>query len=573
MEGPIRIKKQLHSLNGKDYSAYQSLKGRHDYSNFSLFINQIPKDPYAPAHTGIYRVRVKTSDTGFHDTMTNSPIRRIAFRDFIARVFFNNCSRLSKGRRGTGNSGIITIAEPGQCILERSSVVLNDEYLEVRFFIGLPANGREIDSQLADKMLFEELPSIVLASLFLDSLDPEQIYNHVKTAEDSESLRNALTEKGLIAFVAEGSILPRRSGVDERPLESDNAMRFRSPDSMRFEMDLPNRGKITGMGIERGITLIVGGGYHGKSTLLQALEQGVYNHIPDDGREFVVSLPDSVKIRASSGRYVSNVDISFFLQNIPSQRDTISFATENASGSTSQASSIMEAIEASASVFYMDEDTCAANFMVRDKRIQELVSKEEEPITSFVDCVRPLYDQMKISTVLVMGGSGDYLDAADRVIQLKEFLPYDITGRAREVARMYPTGRSDELLRSLSISIERCPIGSNVNPCNEYGHIRIAAPNIDELIFGTNAVDLSDVEQLVEKAQTKAIGLAIHAFLDRMDGNTSVKEMIDIVIGLVREKGLDYLDSNLTGDIAIFRAIEFAAALNRLRGLEFRNRQ
>lgn len=244
------------------------------------------------------------------------------------------------------------------------------------FFVGLPSSGRNITSSVAKEMLFEELPAIVSASLFLENLDSERIYRHVKTTEDAEYLRNSLSSKNLVAFIADGSILPRRSGVDERPLEPNNAIPFRSPDTMRFEFQLPNRGKITGMGIEKGITLIVGGGYHGKSTLLHALELGIYNHIPEDGREFCVSLPDSVKVRASNGRYVANVDISPFLQNMPFQMDTSCFSTENASGSTSQASSISESIEAGASAFYMDEDTCAANFMIRDRRMQELVSKQ-----------------------------------------------------------------------------------------------------------------------------------------------------------------------------------------------------
>lgn len=570
MEESNRLKHQLHGIDGKDYAAYQSLIGKHDYSRFSLFVDQIPKDPYAPAYTGIYRARIKKSDAGFLDDMAHPLVRKTALRDFLARTFFDNCSKLSKGRRGTGNSGVITIAEPSQCVLDRSSVVISDEYVEARFFIGLPSSGRNIASSVAKEMLFEELPAIVSASLFLENLDSERIYRHVKTTEDAEYLRNSLSSKNLVAFVADGSILPRRSGVDERPLESNDAIPFRSPDTMRFEFQLPNRGKITGMGIEKGITLIVGGGYHGKSTLLHALELGIYNHIPEDGREFCVSLPDSVKVRASNGRYVANVDISPFLQNMPFQMDTSCFSTENASGSTSQASSISESIEAGASTFYMDEDTCAANFMIRDRRMQELVSKQDEPITSFIDCVKPLYEQTGISTVLVMGGSGDYFSVADRVIQMKEFKAFEVTGKAHDVAQAYPTGRSDEFSRALPYEAKRCPIGSTIDSHNEYNHVRISAANTNELIFGKTAIDLSDVEQIVEKAQTKAIGLAIHAFQQRMNGDFSVKEIILAVMNKIQEEGIDALDSRLTGDIAMFRSIELAATINRMRGLEFR---
>lgn len=570
MEESIQLKHQLQGIDGKDYAAYQSLIGKHDYSRFSLFVDQIPKDPYAPAYTGIYRARVKKSDAGFLDDMVHSLVRKTALRDFLARTFFDNCSKLSKGRRGTGNSGVITIAEPSQCVLDRSSVVIRDEYVEARFFMGLPSSGRNIASSVAMEMLFEELPAIVSASLFLENLDSERIYRHVKTTEDAEHLRNSLSSKNLVAFVADGSILPRRSGVDERPLPSNDAVPFRSPETMRFEFHLPNRGTITGMGIEKGITLIVGGGYHGKSTLLHALELGIYNHIPEDGRELCVSLPDSVKVRASNGRYVANVDISPFLQNMPFQTDTSCFSTENASGSTSQASSISEAIEAGASTFYMDEDTCAANFMIRDRRMQELVSKQDEPITSFIDCVKPLYEQTGISTVLVMGGSGDYFSVADRVIQMKEFNAFEVTGKAHGVAQAYPTGRSDEFSKNLRYEAKRCPSGSTIDAHNEYNHVRITAANTNELIFGKTVIDLSDVEQIVEKAQTKALGLAIHMFQQRMNGDLSVKEIMLAIINKIQEEGIDALDASLTGDIAMFRPIELAATINRMRGLEFR---
>ena len=570
MEYPNRLEKQLQGIDGKDYSAYQSLLGRHDYPRFSLFIDQIPKDPYAPAHTGIYKARVMLSDAGFPNDMINPSVRKIAFRDFIARSFFGNCLNLSKGRRGTGNSGLIVIAEPSQCILDRSSIVIGKEYLEARFFIGLPSSGRNIASSVAKEMLFEELPAIVSASLFLENLNSEQIYRHVKTTEDAEYLRNSLSSKNLVAFIADGAILPRRSGVDERPLKSDHAIPFDSPDSMRYEFQLPNGGGITGMGIEKGITLIVGGGYHGKSTLLHALESGVYNHIPEDGREFCVSLPDSVKVRASNGRSVANVDISLFLKNMPFQLDTGCFSTENASGSTSQASSISESIETGVSAFYMDEDTCAANFMIRDRRMQELVSKRDEPITSFIDCVKPLYEQTGISTILVMGGSGDYFGVADKVIQMKEFKAYDVTGKAHEIAQKHPTGRRDEFSYSLKNESKRCPIGNVIDPYNEYGHIRISSANMNELLFGKTAVDLSDVEQIVEKAQTKAIGLAILAFQKQMDGSTSVRDITAAIMKRIEKEGIDSLDCRLTGDIALFRKTELAATINRMRGLKFR---
>ena len=498
--------------------------------------------------------------------MVEPAIRSIALRDYLARRFHKNCQKYSKGRRGTGNSGLITIAKPGQCILVRSSVVINQQFIEVRFFIGLPANGRNINATLAAGMLFEELPKIVGESLFAENLEAGQIYQHVEVAEDAEFLRTSLRNKNLVAFVADDAVLPRMSGIDDRPLDTGDVIPFRAPVSMRAEMELPNRGKISGMGVAAGITLIVGGGYHGKSTLLKTLEQGVYNHIPGDGREYCVTVPEAIKVRASSGRYVIKDDISPFLHDIPLQRDTTCFSTDNASGSTSQAASIVEAIEAGAKLLFMDEDTCAANFMIRDKRMQELVNKDDEPITAYIDNVNSLFESVDISTVLVMGGCGDYFDMANHVIQMKGFVPLDVTSQAQSVAKQHPTGRAKEGNPDLKIAARRVPQADTIDPYNEYNRIRISAPESTTLVFGKQKVDLRDVEQLIESAQTKAIGLAILYARQYMDGNRTIDAVVTNVIDDIERKGIDVLDENLTGDIAGFRGLELAAALNRMRG-------
>lgn len=568
MDPLMRLKHQIQGLDGKDYSVYQSIIGKHMYPQFDLYIDQIPKDPYAPSHTGIYRSRVPFSEAGFTEDMTAPCIRKIALRDYLARQFHLNCSLISKGRRGTGNSGIITIAKPGQTILDRSSIVITEDYVEARFFMGLPALERNITASVAGTMLFDELPEIVRRSLFLDGLKRDDVYRHLKTAEDTEHLRSCLASRNLVGFIGDGSLIPRRSGIDDCPLPVDQAVLFQSPASMRVGFDLPNAGLITGMGIEKGVTLIVGGGYHGKSSVLNALELGIYNHIPGDGREVCVSVADAVKVRASSGRFVEKVDISPFLNNMPLQMDTTSFSTGNASGSTSQAATIIESIEAGASVLLMDEDTCAANFMIRDKRMQELVPKEDEPITSFIDSIKTLYENEGISTILVMGGSGDYFDVADQVIQMIEFLPYDVTSKAHKVARAFPTGRIRESSKGFSHLSKRVAVGKDINPLNEYQKLRISAPDVNTLIFGQNTVDLSDMEQLVESAQTKAIGLAILFLLGRMDGTHTLKELAEEIVETMNAQGIDVLDKHYTGDIAAFRSIELVAALNRMRGLK-----
>lgn len=563
-----QLRQNIRSINGRDYGAYQSLKGVWEFPDFELYIDRIPKDPFAPPGTGVFRARVARDKAAFPDSAASSAVREVALRDFLARQFHRHSKSISKGRRGTGNSGLITIAEPLQEILERSSVVLGKDFIEARFFIGMPAKGRRVHAPTAETMLFDELPKIVHASLFAESLDLNDVLRHVETAEDAEFLREKLTSLGMAAFVADGSLLPRASGIDPKPLDAARALKFKSPEKPRISVDLPNAGAVTGMGVPTGVTLIVGGGYHGKSTLLQALELGIYNHIPGDGRELCVSLPDAAKVRAASGRSVVNVDISAFINKIPLGQPTTSFSSANASGSTSQAAFIVESIEAGASVILIDEDTSATNFMIRDRRMQELVAKKNEPITPFVDKVRQLYEEHGISTIIVMGGSGDYLGVADCVIQMTEFEPHDVTARAHEVAERFTTQRAKEGGGSFKSPRPRFPVGGGLDPRNEYGHFRIKAPEPRRLVLGKKSVDLRDVEQIVETAQTRAIGRAIHHALKQMDGKNNLRTIADKVMDDIRRKGLDVLDSNLTGDLAAFRKLEFAAALNRIRNLE-----
>ena len=428
------LRKKLRPIKGKDYGAYQTIVGNYDYKTFKLFIHQIPKDPYAPPHAGIYIVQVQYEDKALINAIINSKIKEVAFRDFIARKFHVATEKVAKGRRGTGYSGVITIDEPGQAVLERSSVIIDNEFIEVRFFMGLPARGRKIEIKIAEKMFFEELPKIVESALLNENLDLNSLQQHIDTVEEAESIREQLEPLGLVAFISEDTILPRKSGTSDKPLAPNKAVPFHSPESLQIEIKLPKGNRIKGMGVPKGVTLIAGGGYHGKSTLLSGIELGIYNHIPGDGREKCISHSETVKVRSYSGRYVEKVDISTFIRNLPLKKDTTEFSTENASGSTSQAASIMEAIEAGGKVLLMDEDTCATNFMIRDQKMQQLVQKDDEPITTFIDKAKQLYLDRDISTILVLGGTGDYFDVSDKVIQMNKYVPMDVTEKAQEIS-------------------------------------------------------------------------------------------------------------------------------------------
>lgn len=562
------LKQKLPALDGKDYGAYQSLLGEYDFESFKLIIQQIPKDPYAPPHTGIYRIIVPRKDDHVINYPIRSKIQKIAFCDYLARRFFETSERIAGKIRGTGFSGIITINQPGQAILERNSFVVTDETIEVRCFLGLPASMRNINSSIADKMIFDELPQIVNQSLMKVHINPQELAYHIKTAEDAEYLRNQLNQKGIVAFISNNALLPRESGTSDKPLSRDQSIIFKSPDSLEAEFKLPHFGKISGLGIPKGITLIAGGGYHGKSTLLNVIEQGIYNHIPGDGREQSVSLTDSVKIRAYSGRSVAKTDISPFINNLPLKKDTHSFSTQNASGSTSQAASIIEAVEAGCKVLLMDEDTCATNFMIRDAKMQKLVQKKDEPITTYIDKVKQLYSEKGISTILVLGGVGDYFDVADTVIQMKNYQPLNVTKEAQQIVDSFVTKRIRENEEGSFKLRERIPLSNSVSAVNEHGKFRIYAKEVNRIHIGKNIIDLTDLEQLKELSQTKAIAFAMEYCKTKMDNKTSLRGAALQVITDIENSGLDVLSDRVSGHFAAFRMFELVFAFNRLRGFD-----
>jgi predicted ABC-class ATPase len=316
MKSPADLRTTLRRIEGKGYKGYRDMEGAYDWGEFILFVDHVQGDPFASP--SLVRVRVPQRVALFPDDTYSSSSREVVLRDFLTRRFLYAAKRFCRGNRGTGSSGIISIdRRPGQEILERTSVLVNGAHIEARFVMGLPAHGRTVAASHAQAMFFDELPQIVRASLFFRSLDEQMLRKHIEVAEDADSLRSQLEGLGLVAFVADGAILPRASGIDPRPLRKGLVVPFESPQSLRVKLESPNHDTITGMGIAKGVTLIVGGGYHGKSTLLRALELGVYNHIPGDGREFVVTNPYAMKIRAEDGRRIEGVDMSPFIANLP----------------------------------------------------------------------------------------------------------------------------------------------------------------------------------------------------------------------------------------------------------------
>ena len=562
----------LRQLEGRPYGAYKSISGQWRWPMGSLHFDYVQADAFAsPSRV---RFHLPADWVGLSTELLSSPARRLGVAACLARAFSRAAvkSRSSERRDGNGKSGQIRMADPRQAVGHQTAVQIDPAgAIEARIQLGLPANGRRILGKAASRLITEELPQLVEATLWAGAHPPEHLLEAALVNEDQDALRAALAEHQLVAFVADDSLLPRLSGRNDQPLGPDEAVLFRSPERLRVTLQTPNAGAITGMGIPEGITLIVGGGFHGKSTLLRALDHGVRNHCPGDGRERVVTRADAVKVRAEDGRAVAGVDISPFINGLPGGRTTAAFTTTNASGSTSQAAAIAEALEVGAGVLLIDEDTAATNFMIRDRRMQELVPAEREPITPFIDRVRALHAEAGVSAVLVLGGSGDYLDVADCVIAMSDFLPEDVTERAREVAAAFPTGRQVAGSEFPWARSERVPARGCVSARKgrRDRRIRIYSGGIVE--FGAERIDLSALEQVEGENELRSVASALALASERyLDGERSIPEAIQAVLAEVDARGLDALDPRRLGDLAEFRIFEVAAALNRLRTLEIR---
>ena len=562
------LKTILTRIDGKGYKAYKDIEGSYDFGPFTLYIDHVQGDPFAaPSRV---RFHIPLSRTGFPASLFERRIKRIAFQDFIARRFEIVQRKLVKGHRGIGKSGLISIDSGKQEILERSVVSIDAQGVEVRFTVGLPAEGRMILGKEAMAIFFQEIPQIGERCLLYQHYDPSEVGMHVEVAEDQEAIQRQLEEKGLVVFVHDMSILPRRSGVDDRPL-TQNVVPFYYPPELGVEMSVPNSGRIKGMGIPKGVTLIVGGGFHGKTTLLNAIERGVYPHIPEDGREYVVTLPSAVKIRAEDGRSIEKADISPFINHLPQGKDTVRFSTENASGSTSQAANIIEALEMGAKLLLIDEDTSATNFMVRDERMQELVTKGKEPITPFVDKVKKLYSDLGVSTILVMGGSGDYFDVADTVIMMDNYQPRCVTHRAKEIALKHTSKRIDEGGNSFGRITSRQPVPESFDASRGRREVKIDVKSMRTILYGSTAIDLSCLEQLVDPSQTRSIGLLIRYYSEHyLDKTENLRKGLEKVMEDIREGGFDILLPYKVGNLAMPRIYELAGAINRMRSLKIK---
>jgi predicted ABC-class ATPase len=551
----------LKRIDGKGYKAYKDIVGSYNFKDYNLNILYVQGDPFASP--SLFEIEFSLLKFGFNPMLFNISSRRTAFEDFILRRVYKHLEKRTVKSMGKG--GEINIYKPGQEIIKRSSVEIKDENIRIRIYVGLPASGRRILAKETITIVEKDIKNIVEDIKNINSIELE---NHVKHNENVNMFRNKMAELNIKVFIANGSNLARKSSVDDRPLR--DAVKFTSPSSLEKTIILENGFSLTGMAIEEGVTIITGGGFHGKSTLLNAIEKGVYNHIQGDGRDYVITSYDAVKIRAEDGRSVKKVDISAFIDNLPFGKGTEDFTTENASGSTSQAANIIEALELKSKMLLIDEDTSATNFMVRDRKVQELIHKSKEPIIPFITRVRGLYKKNGVSSIVVVGGLGDYFDVADRILMLDSYEVFDVTVEAKEISNKYKENQIEYLDEVVKISNRWLDSIETIRMFNTK-KVKTKSRETEHLIIGKNDVDLKSVEQLIEEGQVNFIGELIRKIFVRRDlDKFNLSEILDTYEKRLENESLMELLEIKHGSLAYARKYEIGAAINRIRKNIFR---
>lgn len=564
MKQSSELNRMLRQIDHKGYPAYKQLRGEYQFPGYVLGIDHVQGDPFAaPSKVSIH---IKGKQAGFPEELYRLPCQKTALENVLLRQMGRQLHKMSFQAKGSGKSGLMSVSSPGQEVLPRSGCQLEKETgdLVLRMEVGFPANGRTINARELEKILYDFIPEAVKKSLYYQAYDPARLQKTAELAEDQEAIRKQLPERKLAAFVANGAILPRESGVSSRPMKQ--AVPFQSPPSMEVELTLPNHGTLRGMGIPLGVTLIVGGGYHGKSTLLKALELGVYNHIAGDGREYVITDRTAMKLRAEDGRSVKDVDISLFINNLPNGKDTVKFCTEDASGSTSQAAGVVEAMEAGSRVFLIDEDTSATNFMIRDELMQRVVHRDVEPITPYIERVRELYELSGISTVLVAGSSGSYFHKADCILQMNRYVPADITDFAKEEAKAFPV--LEEAPRMVEPSFAR--VFSQNRKLAGSDRVKMKTMGMDGISIDRETIDLRYMEQLADPEQLTMLAQIVkYAELNVFDGKKTLTEVVDVLEDKLMKFGFAGIcgEKNVSSGLAMPRRQEIFGCLNRYRKL------
>lgn len=555
-------------MDGKPISKYGELIENCDFGRFVLRCGDKAFDKEkAVAH---FSVRVPQSLANFPLDLIESPLRRTALEDLILRSFSNELDLIS----GYDNSGVarkqITIADPAQKILPRSALEINEDYVEARIVIKLPfktlsygsGDARVIDGEAACDVFFNDLVNAVEQSMIYCNLDPERIDSALELMEDASHLRKELSTRGLTAFVRQGSLLSRMSDCDLPDYEDLNPLMVE--ESAEIDFEVPNGGSVRGLGIPTGLTVIIGEANAGRTDLMKALGDGIYNHVAGDGREMAISMTDTAAINSDTGRSVQRVDISPFFAGEDSSLK--SYSSNSADRFCSQAASFIEMIEAGARVLLLDESTSDPEFLSGDQRVSALLNSKKR--VSLVEIARQLVDELDIS-IIVAGGANvaEYLPLADNVFKIEAGKVANITEAVK--SQDLPAPEQQHLADiSRLLDVQRYIMPSSINATCGEKNVVVEAIDRDIFQFGRNSVDVSSASQIAGIYQTNTIGQVIYyARLRYIDGETPLQQVLDMIDRDLTKDGLAGLTPEVRGDLARPRRYEIAAALNRLRAM------
>ena len=564
---------KIRTLNGKNYGLYKSLAERPwDFGDFVLEFLHVQGDPYAPASR--VTIRAKLQILGYAAEWGGSFERRLALSDFLHRKL----SRLVQEKYPDKDAAVIfDVAGPE--MLVRNSLWIDNGELRACLQVKLPGEGRKIQAELAAEILTMVLPDLVSAGLYYDKSDEGALQEHYRVLAERKEILSQLDACGLCAFVPDGAVLPRASGLSEMPLEK--AIPFVAPEEMAVTLNVCGR-EIRGMGIPKGISVITGGAFHGKSTLLQALTRSVYPHIPGDGREGIVIDETALRIGVEDGRSVRGTDLSMFVRDLPGGVSTKNFNTLSASGSTSEAANLLEAMEAGSQTFLIDEDSSAVNFLIRDIRVRKLLGDDREPLIPLTDRIKELA-AAGFSFILVAGACGDYLDLADNIIvmanykaECAKFSPAPSTSSWRGEA---PTGSTEpaEVTQPRSFVTYMQPLQKSVRPTSAVERqVKVKLSGDTLLQIGFLVSDTSRLNTLVDKQQRFGAGFLLLNLLQNAASNTdadssantaaqSVAGVAQKICDNIKNVGFRNLPQGMSREMSLPRPVDIACVAFRLR--------
>ena len=559
----------LTELDGQPVAEYEQLIGDFDFTRFVIKCAKVIVDQ-GDAVTPVFSIRIPQTIAEIPEYLFDTPVRRTAMEDLLLR-------RLSSNVEGIANydhTGVarrhILVSSPLQKILPRNALFLTKEYIEVRVQITLPvqtiivdgAPVVSIDGAMAKQIFFEDLPDAVCTGLLYCNIDAEDAEAFVSNMEDTDRIRQYLGASGQVSFVGDGSLITRVSGEDIPDYERVAPVEVE--ESLLEEVEVPHAGAVKGLGIPNGLTVIIGESNSGRVDLMDALAQGIYNHVPGDGRENVVTVADAVTIQTELGRSIQQVDISAFVNDIPDGGNPSSYSTRSAGAFTSQAASTVEALEAGARVLLFDEHTSSSTFLSADSRVGSLLGDASR--NTLASRARQMVDELGIS-MIVAGKSliAEFIPIADKVLKVENFCVSDITEEAKQLEIEPVTVSSESSTLATMLSRTRWIMPSSIDPSVGREDVVIHADEADIIQFGRSLIDLMAIEQIAGADQARAIGFVLYyAKLRYMDEGYPMREILDLVDRDLSNEGLNALARDMRGDLARPRRYEVAAALNRL---------